>query len=637
MCGICGFVISEKSKPSFHLRQTLKKMTDTIAHRGPDQSGIHYARYGDLHVGLGHRRLSIIDLSKQGKQPMFNEDKKLCIVFNGEIYNYRELRAYLQEQHRFRSHTDTETMLHLYEEEEVHSPYQLQGMFAYALWDSEKEQLFLVRDRLGIKPLFYTQIEGGIAFASELKSLLALPSVNREIAPDKINDYLALGYVPGPQTIFKHIKVLLPGHWLLWRDRKLIITRYWHADKQMPLWRDSLDNLAAELDHHLHQTIQRHLIADVPVGAFLSGGVDSSLVAAIASHYTEEPLHTYTIGFSGGGDERRFARAVAGHIGSVHHERLVEPDLASQLPQLVWHIEQPLFDNSLLPTFLVSQLATESGKVVLAGDGGDEPFVGYGWTRAATAIPGLAWGKMPSSWQWNYGSGLAGLVQRGLFDLTHSGIEKYLRRITTFENFRYWLYTHEFRAQLQGDPQDRIRDCLSEFQVRYWKERFPLADLAMYLPEDVLFKVDRMSMAHGLEVRVPLLDHNLVEWELRLPWKMRCRGGIGKYLLRYVARKYLPPLILKPRKQGFTVPVGRWLHATLGSLARRIFLSPTFAQRNIIRQERALDLLEMHQSKRFDLGHRLWSLLMLEIWFRIWVDNQTANQTIESLLQETGD
>ncbi|MGD9201339.1 MAG: asparagine synthase (glutamine-hydrolyzing) [Chitinispirillia bacterium] len=638
MCGICGFVISEKKTSTINYRKTLKNMTDCISHRGPDQCGQYYTVTDNINVGFGHQRLSIIDLSKQGNQPIFNETHKVCIIFNGEIYNFQELKHRLTAKgHSFSSKSDTETILHLFEEEGHQCTKKLNGMFAFAIWDNLQKKLFVARDPLGIKPLFYTEVSGGLAFSSEIKSLFKLPYVSKEPDPVKIDEYLTFGYVPGPGTIYKGIYSLQPGHWMQWYDGSIHTHCYWSPDNNYESTKVSVGSLVEELDSILNDTIKNHLIADVPVGAFLSGGVDSSLVSAIASKYTEEPLHTFTIGFSGGGDEREYAREVATHIGSVHHERLVDPDLTNKLPQLVWHLDQPLFDNSILPTFLVSNLAKEQGKVVLAGDGGDEPFIGYGWTRAATTIPGLPLPFLPSYWQWNYQKGLIGYFRRGIFDITHGATEKYLRRITTFKQFRHNLYTKSFLNQIHDDPQDIFRFRINNFHVKYWKDRFALADLMFYLPEDVLFKVDRMSMAHGLEVRVPLLDHNLIEWILKLPWHLRCRQGIGKYLLKKVAAKYLPPLILKPRKQGFTVPIERWLKSDIGNMAKRIFRSKTFSNRNIICPDKALSLINLHQSNRFELGHRIWSLLFLEIWFRVWVDDQSPNQTIASMLNETGD
>ncbi|MBN1981412.1 MAG: asparagine synthase (glutamine-hydrolyzing) [Chitinivibrionales bacterium] len=639
MCGICGFVVSDTTANQLDYEAVLQAMTNQLLHRGPDQGGTHHAIVDAMHIGLGHRRLSIIDLSEMGRQPMFNEDRSVGIVFNGEIYNYQEHTERLQKNgHRFTSKTDTETIIHAYEDEDAACITSLSGMFAFALWDSRKKSLLLARDRLGIKPLFYTVKGNDIAFASELKSLLLMPGVKKELNEAKIDDYLTFGYIPGPDTIFRGIHTLMPGHYLRWQRGKSTIVQYWSAETTALVHRGTLASLAQEYEQLLHDCVQSHLIADVPVGAFLSGGIDSSLVCAIASRITSEPLHTFTIGFSGGGDERAYGRAVATHIGSQHHEHLIEPDLCGVLPRLMWHLEQPLFDNSILPTFLVSEFSQHQAKVVLAGDGGDEPFAGYGWTRSATSIPSLDMlNNSPSHWQWNYQSGFAGLAKRSLFDVTHTALQRYLRRVTTYQNFRHWLYTPAFLQRLTDDPQQAFSMDIQKTPVHLWKERFPFADLTWYLPNDCLVKVDRMSMAHGLEVRVPLLDHRLVEWSLRLPWNLRCRGSIGKVLLRQVAQKYLPPLILKPRKQGFTVPIARWLFQELGETAYQVFRSHSFASRAIIEPDRAAALLSMHQSKKYNLGHRIWSLIVLEIWCRIWLDGQSPYQTLSEIIHQTKD
>jgi asparagine synthase (glutamine-hydrolysing) len=639
MCGICGFVIERSQQPKVDWRQTLVNMTALQRHRGPDQDGHYFAGHEQYLVGLGHRRLSIIDLSEQGRQPMANEDGSVIITFNGEIYNYRELHQGLSERnHAFRSTSDTETIVHLYEEEGTSCVYKLNGMFGLGVWDARHRTLFLARDRLGIKPLFYSPLGNGIAFASELKSLLELPGFVRRPRPAQIDQYLTFGYVPGPQTVFEGIYALPAGYWLTWREGIIETGRYWYPPVDDEVTPGRLSSLVDGLDALLNVAVRSHLVADVPVGAFLSGGVDSSLVCAIAQRYLKEPLQTFSIGFGGGGDELPYARMVADHIGSQHYERLAEPDLTARLPSFVWHLEQPLFDNSIIPTFLVSQLARERCKVVLAGDGGDEPFFGYGWTRAAIGIPGIALpGAKPRGWRWNYRGGLLGKLQRAQFDLTHSGLDRYLRRMTTAESFRRWLYAPGFSEQQTVDPQDELAASINSYIVKNWRERFIMADLLHYLPGDILFKVDRMSMAHSLEVRPPLLDYRVVEWALRLPWQLRYAKGVGKVLLRMVAQRYLPEPILKPRKQGFTIPIGSWLRGPTGQLAAALFRSSQFARRGMIAPQSALRLLQMHRSGKSEVGHRIWSVLMLEIWCRVWLDQQSPNQTLEQMLHETGD
>jgi len=361
-----------------------------------------------------------------------------------------------------------------------------------------------------------------------------------------------------------------------------------------------------------------HLLADVEVGAFLSGGVDSSLVAAIAARHLDRPIKTFTIGFEGGGDERGYARLASRHIGGAHHEHLATPELFEALPLLLHHMEQPLFDNSMLPTFLVSQQARKEVKVVLSGDGGDEPFLGYEWTRRAMTLPRLLPTVPFPGWQWAYRDGVAGKAQRLLYDISHNADARYLRRITASSAFCHWLLEPEMFPDNRADP---LAGMIVTLNSHVGGNRFAVSDLKNYLPEDVLFKVDRMSMAHGLEVRVPLLDHHFLEFALGLPVDMRLRHGHGKWLLRKVAERYLPSALLEPRKQGFTIPIAQWLRGGMGEKVKEIFTSKSFASRGVIRPSRALHLLEMHRSGAFNLGHRIWSIVILEMWFRVWMDD----------------
>lgn len=622
MCGICGYVGTQIDG------SVLKAMVRSLGHRGPDDSGV----WTNADTGLGHTRLAIIDLTAAASQPMTTEDDRYVLVFNGEIYNYRELRTELkQDGNVFRSASDTEVILLGYRKWGRDVLGKLRGMFAFAIWDNHRRQLFLARDRIGIKPMFYAPLGNAFVFASEIKAILAHPHVSLEMDPMALDSYLHLGYVPGPNTIFRNVRALMPGHCAEWQDGSLQTNQYWAPNFKSLPHAGREEELVEELDEKLNDAVKSHLIADVPVGAFLSGGVDSSLVAAIAQRHSPEQLRTYTIGFSGGGDERHFARTVAAHIHSDHHERLITPELVKRLPRLIWHLDQPLYDNSILPTYLVSQFAREDVKAVLSGDGGDEPFAGYDWTRFALAIPDLPRLWSPSGWKWAYQSGMQGMMKRLLYDVGHRGNDRYLRRMTVPGSLTRWLYTNEFLARLGNDLREPLKDALHQAPTRDDRDRFPYADLSVYLPEDILFKVDRMSMANALEVRVPLLDHRLLEWTLGLPFTMRYRHGRGKYLLRKVAARYLPSSILKPRKQGFSVPVGRWLLGELGDRVAALFSSQTFNQRGIVRPEAALTLLAMHRSKRYNLGHCIWSLVILEVWARVWLDGQDIEQPLLTL------
>ena len=604
MCGLAGFVGSAD-------KECLSRMAQVLNHRGPDAHGIWF----NEHAGLAHTRLSIQDLSELGAQPMSANDVHL--VFNGEIYNAPKLReSLIAVGHSFRGHSDTEVILQGYLQWGKGIVQRLSGMFAIALWDARNQSMLLARDRVGIKPLFYAQQGDGLVFGSEIKAMFEHPTIEKKLNSPMIDSYLTLGYVPRPQTIFEDVWVLSPAHLLLWQDGESACESYWQLSDGDEL-EGSEQDLADELDARLNAAVQSHLLADVDIGAFLSGGVDSSLVCAIAAKQMNQPLQTFTIGFDGGGDERSWAKLVADHIGSDHHAHIAGLDLVEKLPQLLKHLEQPLFDNSILPTYLVSKVAGEQVKVVLAGDGGDEPFLGYEWTRRALTLPGLL-PRLPfNGWKWGYRTGNAGLLQRGLFDLSHDGDARYVRRMTTSQAFRHSLYSDDYRKELSEDPANILLDELSKHDST---NRFSHVDLTYYLPEDVLFKVDRMSMAHGLEVRVPLLDHQLLEWEMRLPLNMRFKNGHGKYLLRKVAARYLPAEILAPRKQGFTIPIGEWLCGDLGKWAESLFMSDSFVGRGIFKPEEVLKLLRMHQSGKHELGHRLWSLIVLEIWFREWID-----------------
>ena len=619
MCGICGYIGTRIDESVLH------SMVHSLSHRGPDGSGCWISEKS----ALGHTRLAIIDLSEAAGQPMSTLDGRYVIVFNGEIYNYRELRNELKKGgENFQSASDTEILLLGYRKWGREVLDKLRGMFAFAVWDDYHKQLFVARDRIGIKPLFYAPLVKGMVFASEIKALLEHPSVDKVLNPAAVDSYLELGYVPGPGTIFRNIYALQPGGWLEYQENKVKTGRYWAPDfTQVPGERNETE-LLEELDSKLKDAVRSHLVGDVPIGAFLSGGVDSSLVTAVAQKQVDEPIHTFTIGFSGGGDERTFARIVSEHIGSNHHENLVTPDIIHELPHLIKHLEQPLFDNSILPTYLVSQFAHNEVKVVLSGDGGDEPFAGYDWTRFALVMPNLPLKWSPSDWQWAYQNGVSGFIKKLAYDSGHSGNARYLRRMAVSKEYRHWIYTSEFIDQIPNGNRTYLEKMLQAAQVYDKRDRFVYADLCAYLPEDVLFKVDRMSMANSLEVRVPLLDHHFLEWVLQLPMEMRFRRGHGKYLLRKLAKRYLPQAILRPRKQGFTVPMGRWLRGKLRDPVTRLFNSESFQQRSIVRPHAALELLNMHCSNRYDFGHRIWSLVILEIWARVWLDSRNPQGSL---------
>lgn len=629
MCGICGSIGFDIDH--FWLDSAL----ETLSHRGPDHAGTWY---GDR-VALGHTRLSIIDLSVSGDQPMSTPDNRYTIVFNGEIYNYQDLRHMLmQEGDVFRSASDTEVVLLGYRRWGKTVLQRLRGMFAFAIWDNFKEKLFLARDRIGIKPLFYWQVGSGLVFASEMKAIISHPSFEKKINHRAVDLYLSLGYVPGPETIFNSIFALRPGFQAEWSNKALHLERYWKPDFKITALQASEDDLVEELDQKLTEAVKSHLVSDVAVGIFLSGGLDSGLVAAIARQHSGETLRTYSIGFDAGRDERSYARTVANYIHSNHREKLISLNWVDRLPHLQWHLEQPLFDNSVLPTYLVSNFASKEVKVVLSGDGGDEPFCGYDWTRYSLALPSLPEIWSPSGWLWAYRKGLRGTVQKLIYDLCHGGDGRYLRRMRVFQALIHELYTDDFlkRITKPADQTDYLDRVLQSAPVRDRRDRFIYADFSTYLPEDILMKVDRMSMANSLEVRVPLLDHHFIEFVLTLPFRMRFRCGRGKYLLRKLATRYLPPSILKPRKQGFTVPLSNWLQGDLADQIESLFRSRAFKARGIIRPESALKLIALNRTNRYDLSYRIWSLVVLEAWARVWLDGEDYHQPLFYGIPVTG-
>lgn len=612
-------------------------MTNLLIHRGPDDDGIYYRD----NVGLGSRRLSIIDL-QSGRQPIANESGTVWVVLNGEIVNYPELRTELTARgHRFATHSDTEVITHLYEEVGSACVQRLRGMFAFALWDQEAEVLLLARDRLGIKPLYYTQSDGVLIFASELKSLLAV-SGSRDLDFHALDDYITLGYIPGEHSIFSGMSRLPPAHVLEWRRGQVHLWEYWsltyHTSLQVS--RDPAGQLRALLE----EAIRAWKISDVPVGVFLSGGVDSSTITALMCAIEQRPVMTFSIGFSDPRfDELQYARQLAERYQTDHHELTVDVDHVDLLPRLVSYLDEPFADDSAIPTFLVSQLARRSVKVALAGDGGDELFGGYTWTardqyrRWYASLPApfrrmfansVKNGEVPA-----YARGLRARIARGLRDASGSIEDGYIRRTTAAGQFKSALYGPGIRAALDGyDAADMVRTIMESAPVKDDRERMLYADLRLYLPDDILFKVDRMSMAHSLEVRPPLLDHLLVEFAAMLPYHMKVRGLKTKVILKRAVQDLVPEALLRQRKQGFSMPVGRWFRGSLGDYARSLLLDGQARRRGLWDLTFVRWMLDEHQASRHDFGHRLWSLLVFEIWARLFLDRTDISSVTASLV-----
>ncbi len=637
MCGIAG---AFWTKPEHGVTEaTLRQMTQSLAHRGPDDWGVYHREahdqgpYGVVPgIGLGHRRLSIIDLGG-GHQPLANEDQTVWTVFNGEIFNFAPLRSRLEGSgHRFATHSDTEVIVHLYEDEGVDAFRHFNGMFALAVWDQPRRRIVLARDRLGQKPLYYCQHEGRLLFASELKAILQVPGVDRTVDPAAIDAYLTYQYVPHPRTIFCGINKLPPAHYLVFDGHHFEVAPYWNPDFAA----ESSMGLAEAKQQVVRlftESVRLRLQSDVPLGAFLSGGVDSSLVVATMKQLTQQPVKTFSIGFPQKEyDETSYARQVAEHLGTEHHEFQVTPDAVEILPKLIHHYDEPMADSSAIPTWYVSQLTRQHVTVALSGDGGDELFAGYERYKAvklaalldrlgpvSRAAAGLGLKVLPSS-----GPQKSKLRRARRFAeaIAMSPARRYLDWISIFnESRRGELYEDAFVERLPNvDPFSFLHTAWQRVGSRDPLTAASLADLITYLPCDLNTKVDIASMAHGLECRQPFLDYRLVEFAISLPSNLKWRFGKGKYLLRQALGHLLPPAIWKRRKMGFGVPLADWFRAELRDTLHDVLLSPTAQQRGYFRPQAVERLVQEHDQRQFDHSARLWALLVLELWHREWVD-----------------
>jgi asparagine synthase (glutamine-hydrolysing) len=616
MCGICG----ELRRGAPPVRETLARMEGSVAHRGPDGE----SSYLEGPIALGHRRLSIIDLTDAAAEPMPNEDGQLWLIFNGEIYNFRELRRQLEPLHRFRSQGDAEVILHLYEERGDDAVKALDGMFAFALWDQKRRRLLLARDRAGKKPLFYYDGPGFFAFASEVKALLAHPQVPRDQAREALPLFFTYGYIPTPGTFYEGIRALPPGHVLVATEAGL--------EGPTPYWRVCFQNGAPRDDHEaeehlralLRAAVSKRLIADVPLGAFLSGGLDSSSVVAFMAQESTKPVRTFTIGFTGHEDydETRYSRLVAQHFGTDHTEFMVEPEALHLIDKLVWHHDGPFGDSSAVPTYLLAELTRTKVTVALNGDGGDDVFAGY--LRFYGAVISE---RLPRWIGRAIGSALGALPEPK--DRKH--LFRFAKRFAEASSYplaeRYMRWSAYFPTDLPtylrpelvpfAEPQHLLRS----FQTGLKSSGSTLArvlnlNFQTYLCDDLLVKMDRMTMAHGLEARSPFLDTALIEFAASLPDHLRMRWGQGKVLLRRAMRHLLPETILKRRKMGFGAPLGSWFRSDFGGFVKERLLEPTSPIYEYLRREPIEDLLASHMSARADLSPQIWTLLTLESWLR---------------------
>jgi asparagine synthase (glutamine-hydrolysing) len=621
MCGIAGIFHAETPKPVDPAR--VERMCDALAHRGPDGAGV----WTDRGVGLGHRRLSIIDLAGS-PQPMHSADGRAVIVFNGEIYNFRELRRELEQAgFSFRTSGDTEVILAAYQRWGVDCLARLDGMFAFALFDLEKRRLLLARDRFGVKPLFCAHLsDGSIAFASELKGLLAHPQLRRRVNPQAIEAYMAWGYVPDSHAILAGVEKLPAGHFWLMEQGKAPgrPQRWWDIDFTHRE-RGSEADLSAQLVHLLREGVRSRMVADVPLGAFLSGGVDSSGVVALMAEASAQPVQTCSIGFDVAAyDETSYARQVAAKFGADHQERIVATDDFAAIDSLAAMFDEPFADASALPTWRVCQLARERVTVALSGDGADEAFAGYRRQvfhhheeRARSVLPaGLRaplFGTLGRAWPKADWAPRPLRAKATLLALAESGEEGYARGLSvTLPDARRALYSDSFAASLEGfRAEDELIALMRTAPGRSGLDRAQYADLTFWMPGDILTKVDRTSMAVSLEAREPLLDHRLVEFAARLPEGMRVRGSVGKHLLKKTLERYLPHDILYRPKQGFVTPIAEWLRGPLAGASRGI-ATGSLAQTGLFDAKSMAALAEAHIAGRADHSRTLWQLLMLE-------------------------
>ena len=629
---MCGFAGASWNDPQCAIdASTLEAMTRVLTHRGPDQSGSWF----DPHAALGHRRLSIIDLDS-GRQPLGNEDGSVQVVFNGEIYNYRELRDQLQGRgHVFATQSDTEVIVHLYEEHGDECLDHLRGMFALAIWDTKQRRLLLARDRMGQKPLIYREEPRRLLFASELKALLQVPGAPRELDPVSLDEFLTYQYVPHPRTMLAGYRKLPPAHKAVYHEGRLTVSRYWRPGYEEPIENRGQDEWQESLRETLTEAVRLRLRSDVPLGAFLSGGVDSTIIAGLMQEQSSTPVHTFSIGFPVEQfDERRYAREAAEHLGTIHHESVVEPSALEILPRLAWHYDEPFGDPSAIPTMYLSEMTRQQVTVALSGDGGDELFAGYDRYRAVKLaaridrLPGplrsiascSAWRLLPASTRQK---SLVRRAKRFAEALGHSPEQRYLQWVGIFDaQRRSDLFTDDFRERLgSADASEFLMDAYAECPQRGFVTRTTCADVLTYLPCDILNKVDIASMAYSLECRSPLLDHHVVELAARMPMSLKRRGRRGKTILVETFADLLPESIQSRPKMGFGVPLDHWFRNELRPLLEEVLLDPVAVSRGYFRPEAVRQLVDEHVSNRWDHSYRLWCLVCLEVWHRMYLDS----------------
>jgi asparagine synthase (glutamine-hydrolysing) len=628
MCGIAGIVTNGKIDE--RAQQLLRKMCDVMVHRGPDDEGYYFSQ----RVGLGIRRLSIIDL-QTGHQPVLNEDGTLAVVLNGEIYNYQELRDELiKKGHRLSTTGDTETIVHLYEEYGDELVQHLRGMFCFALWDERQQRLLVARDRIGIKQLYYAAQDGRLAFGSEIKCVLQTPEFRRRVNPQGLAAFLTFLYVPAPATIYEGIAELPPAHYLIWEEGRIQLRRYWKLEYRIDAGHPEsyyIDGLLAKLS----DAVKSHLVSDVPLGAFLSGGIDSGTVVALMTEALQGPVQTFTVGFEGDCgfyDERQEARLVAQRYHSKHHEFLVRPQVADILPRIITAFDQPLADSSAVPNYYICQLARSCVTVALSGMGGDELTGGY--ERYLGVLLGKQYRNLPAILRRAVAGGVgllpdfggkgrfsAARLKRFVRSAERDSPRAYIQLLSSFT-------TQELRRLLVGNWSKELEHFSPEdFMVQIFREsgsdspvnQMLFADVTGYLPGDLLPLTDRMSMAHSLEVRVPFLDHELLEYAASIPPDIKIRRFTKKYILKKAAAKLLPKEILRREKRGFSVPLSFWLRSELRSFIEEQLAPERVAEMGYFDPRSVSDLLREHLSARANHENKLWALLIFSLWHDLYM------------------
>ena len=628
MCGICGFTWEDK--------KLLRQMADIIEHRGPDDEGYHT----DKGISLANRRLKIIDLSKKGRQPIYNEDKSICVVFNGEIYNFQEIKHYLEKKgHRFYSNTDTEVIVHSYEEYGEKCLERFNGMFAFALWDSIKKKLFIARDRHGIKPLYYTLLDNKLIFASEIKSILVNNDVKRTLNYEALHYFLSFRCNSTHETMFKGIYKLAPAHYLAYSNKKLEIKKYWEQNFN-PLHK-SEDYYAKLILKKLEESVKLQLISDVPLGAYISGGIDSTTIVALMSKLGIKDIKTFNVSFGFGKehDENKYARYTADYFNTDHKEMVVKPDTAKLLPKIVWHLDEPMSDPTCIPVYLLSQHVKKHATVILTGDGGDEQFGGYSQFKFMKIhdkmrhIPKNVRKLVPLSvkyipkeilnlfFKYSAGLGGEGIKRLGSFVSTNNTAEAYLNLVG--------IFNEEEKKEIYNEQTKKCTDKIKI--VKYLNEKYLSRkydymtniirlDTDMILAEDMLMKADKNTMAFSIEERVPFLDHNISEIASRMPPDLKLRNFNEKYILKKAVMGIVPKQILKRKKTNFFVPIDRWFRGEIMEMAKQALSKEEIKKQGIFEYKYIDKIWSHYDDSRLFYARQLWSLLCFQLWHKIYID-----------------